>query len=156
MEGKAIAMYVHYGSKQFDLSKFHPVKNREYFSKPEGGLWGSPINTEYGWKQWCDNSGFKECTEENSFKFKLKQTANLLTINSVNDLDGLPKIDVPFSAWVVLDFEKLLKDGIDAIELNMSSNDSYGTENLYFKLYGWDCSSILVMNPDILITEKCL
>ena len=39
----------------------------------------------------------------------------------------------------------------DAIELHLSDEvtDDY-LESLYFKLYGWDCDSILIMNPDII------
>ena len=39
----------------------------------------------------------------------------------------------------------------DAIELHLSEEvvDDY-LESLYFKLYGWDCDSILIMNKDII------
>jgi hypothetical protein len=40
------------------------------------------------------------------------------------------------------DFEEMIKQGIDAIELI--------NENL---LETWDCQSILIMNPDIIIPE---
>jgi hypothetical protein len=38
------------------------------------------------------------------------------------------------------------KDGVDAIKLNLSKGDY----ELYYELYGWDCDSILIMNPDII------
>ena len=40
-----------------------------------------------------------------------------------------------------LDFEKLSKD-YDAIEV-------IDIGKFYWALYGWDCNSILIMNPDI-------
>ena len=57
----------------------------------------------------------------------------------------LPKYKSEFymPTWIVLDFEKL-SHKYDAIEVNISSDDE-----LYYKLYGWDCDSILVMNPDV-------
>ena len=42
------------------------------------------------------------------------------------------------------DFEKMLADGWDAIEFRLSEDSE-----LYWALYGWDCDSILVMNPDV-------
>ena len=39
-------VYIHYGSKQFDISKFEPIRN--WWNKPHGGLWASPVNAEYG------------------------------------------------------------------------------------------------------------
>ncbi|MFR3519297.1 MAG: hypothetical protein ACLTT4_12785 [Coprobacillus cateniformis] len=45
----------------------------------------------------------------------------------------------------MLDFEEL-KRQYDAIEVNISND--YG---LYWKLYGWDCDSILVMNSDVVV-----
>lgn len=42
----------------------------------------------------------------------------------------------------------------DGIELHISEEttdlDKY--DELYFALYGWDCDSILIMNPDVVIT----
>jgi hypothetical protein len=45
--------YIHYGASKFDLDKFVPVKNADFgWTKPDcGGLWGSPVDSEYGWKQ---------------------------------------------------------------------------------------------------------
>ena len=85
--------------------------------------------------------------EENSFRFKLDDNANIFCINNVDDLNFLPKIKdelVP-PTWILLDFEEL-KRQYDAIEVNISND--YG---LYWKLYGWDCDSILVMNSDVVV-----
>ena len=45
---------------------------------------------------------------------------------------------------IFLDFEKLSKE-YDAIEVNISE-----CRDLYYSLYGWDCDSIVIMNPDII------
>ena len=52
--------------------------------------------------------------------------------------------------WCCLDFE-LLTYEYDAIELHLSEDNSRGDfmECLYWVLYGWDCDSILIMNPDV-------
>lgn len=51
-------VYIHYGSSTF--YKFPPVKNELYFDKPIGGLWASPIDTQYGWKYWCKVNHFRK------------------------------------------------------------------------------------------------
>ena len=150
-------MYIHYDSSQYNPDMFKPIKNKELMTKPTGGLWGSPVGCEYGWKEWCDDNSFRDCTEDNSFQFSLHHDANILQINSVADLDRLPKVDniYPMS-WVLLDFEKLLENGIDAIQLNLSNDTDKHCleEGLYFKLYGWDCDSILVMNKDVVVCQQ--
>lgn len=146
--------YVHYGHKEFSKELFQPIKNREMFSKPTGGFWASRVNALYGWKDWCKDNDFWDCREDNCFRFFLSENANVLTINSVDDLKGLPKakqpIPVESSLWDnYLDFEQLLLNGIDAVEVNISSD-----RNLYMVLYGWDCDSILIMNPDIICVKE--
>ena len=150
-----VSKYIHYGSTEFDESKFQPIKNKEISVKPEGGLWGSPLGCRFGWKEWNDSSNYSECSKDNAFIFRLSDDANVMQIKSVSDLDALPKAEsiIPsFSAWVVLDFEELLRTGVDAIVLNMSEEvPKSATDSLYFKLYGWDCDSILVMNKDVIL-----
>jgi len=52
---------IHYGSTSFDPKKFNPVLNS--YIKPTGGLWTSPIDSEFGWKDWCTAEDFRECNE---------------------------------------------------------------------------------------------
>ena len=136
--------YIHYGHKHFDINLFCPVKNMEVLSKPTGVLWGSRTDAKYGWKEWNDDEQFRECNEENSFTFQLSNTARILTINSSDDLKKLAKTYRGFFVPCCLDFERLSQK-YDAIEVNISSD-----RRLYWDLYGWDCDSILVMNPDVI------
>lgn len=138
--------YIHYGHKNFDRNLFVPIANRKDFAKPIGGLWASATDAEYGWKDWCKDSNFCECKEENSFKFILSDNARVLKINTISDTKYLPKADstLKYCMWICLDFEKL-KDEYDAIEIDISG------DGIYFGLYGWDCDSILIMNPDVVI-----
>lgn len=139
--------YIHYGSKKFEKDHFTDISNHPYMTKPFGGLWASRVNAIYGWKDWCDSSEFRKCKEENSFSFVLSENARVLYINSVEDLEGLPEVrsnsGFP-SSFKTLNFEELKKN-YDAIEVNISWD-----RELYFLLYGWDCDSILIMNPDII------
>ena len=153
--------YIHYGHCEFRRDWFCEIQNR-LFVKPEGGLWGSPVDSEYGWKDWCDRERFRKCKKSNSFEFTLRDDANVLHIRDVSDLIGLPRNPVAKELllsdtnMIYLDFEQLVKDGYDAIELHLSEEkfdvDVWRSmDNLYWKLYGWDCDSILVMNAEVIV-----
>lgn len=137
-------IYIHYGHTAFDHNSFIPIQNKQCWVKPRGGLWASPINAKRGWKDWYEAEDFRECIEENSFRFTLSE-ANIFIIDSVDKLKELPVIKDPIrkSISTLIDFEKCIELGYDAIELNLSADPK-----LYWELYGWDCDSILVMNPD--------
>ena len=126
--------YIHYGSTQFEPSKVGEIEN-ECFTKPSGGFWASPVNAVYGWKEWNEDE-----------HFTLKPEAKILKINTVEDLEGLPTLGELYNRYL-LDFEKIKNElGYDAIEVMAGSG-----KGLYYALYGWDCDSILIMNPDIVV-----
>ena len=141
--------YIHYGHTKFDKSMFNKIKNVDCSTKPKGGLWASDVEAEHGWKDWCEAEEFRDCKEENSFSFVLSDNAKVLYIDSIDDLKVLPKVDdkfgMNFLSWVLLDFEKLAET-YDAVEVSISSDF-----DLYYQLYGWDCDSIVIMNPDVVV-----
>jgi hypothetical protein len=153
--------YIHYGADKFIPEKFTPVKNAAWGStKPEsGGLWASAVDSEFGWKDWCESENFHLKNLEKSFMFKLKDDARILRIRSVDDLELLPKYNsILKSLSYIPDFEKAA-EMYDGIELDLSHEVNKGEwiegewiEGLYFKLYGWDCDSILILNPDVIVT----
>ena len=61
-----------------------PIKNS--WVKPKGGLWASPINSAYGWKEWCEAEEFGNLSSSFSFEFE----GNVLVIDSLHDMDKLP------------------------------------------------------------------
>lgn len=144
--------YIHYGHKEFDRNLFSVISNTHVCSsKPHGGLWASAVDATWGWKDWCKREEFELYRLKTSFSFHLAPTANVLVIDNVDCLKGLPRLELnEFShdLWVSLDFEKIRDSGVDAIELVLSSD-----QRLYWELYGWDCDSILIMNPDVIIED---
>lgn len=133
--------YIHYGSDQFDLNRFNPVKNIEGWNKPDGGLWASPVGARRGWKEWCKDEEFCVWRLKQSFTFGLRDGTRVLHIRSFEELGRLPVFRN--SAILPIDFEKL-KEEWDVIELHLSED-----VRLYSGLYGWDCDCILVMNPEV-------
>ena len=151
--------FIHYGHRCFDKEKFMPIQNQECWNKPRGGFWASPVESELGWKSWCEDNDFGECDEQNSVIFSLKPEANIYHICSVEAANNLPRSqssyginemmpETPYSTIMGVDFESMVKAGIDAIFYELSV-----CPQLYWKLYGWDCDCILVMNPDIVVPE---
>ena len=145
--------YIHYGYKQFDPQLFEIPTNRPWKNKPNGGLWASETDAPYGWEAWCKENEFRLCDKDNSFEFEIKDGANIVELNSIEDLDkiafiipdcrhsGIPSLPV--------DFEKMCHDGVDAIVFNISKDG-----RLYWRLYGWDCDCILVLNPEVIIPHN--
>ena len=67
-------VYVHSGSKTFYKYIFHKISNREHWVKPMGGLWGSPLNSAYGWKQWCEDNNFNHTNSSYWDNFETNKT----------------------------------------------------------------------------------
>lgn len=148
--------YIHYGTDKFIPSKFDPITNILGRNKPHGGLWASRIDANYGWDKWCKDNEFHIEKLNKYFTFTLENKAKVLEIRSVEDMEGIPKQkfnDPLFKVNYYPDFEAIIKQGYDTIELFISSN-YYArdiTESLYFRLYGWDCDSILILNSEIIV-----
>ncbi len=139
---------IHYGNNSYDPSLVGSIINREWV-KPDGGLWTSPVDVEYGWDMWCEQQHYADCRIDNSFRLKFNAGTKIAIINSFSHLFALPKIMVPrpfVGMKYYLDFE-LLAQHIDAIWL--TDTGQWATRNTKpMNLYGWDCESILIMNPD--------
>lgn len=148
-------IYIHYGATQFDPSLGFPVRNKEWWVKPNGGLWASRKNATFGWKDWCDREEFRDCDIKNSFEFVLRDESKIAIISTLTQLRRLPEINNNrFGALLYfIDFERCIRLGIDAIELCWYGDEYKDVANgdLYFSLYGWDCDSIIVLNPDAVI-----
>ena len=143
--------YIHYGNASFDKNKFETPRNIKWNNKPYGGLWASRVDAKYGWREWCKENDFIHFDHKKSFTFTLSDNANIMHINCVADVKKLPEqdFDREFTCIKTVDFEKLMANGIDAIEFNISND-----WDLYMALYGWDCDSTLILNPDIITIQN--
>ena len=157
-EGRAVT-YVHYGDTAFDPVKFTPAKNDGTWVKPKGGLWASPDeDSENSWKYWCDCNEFRECSEDNAFRFNMRDPSRIFFIDSKAAYDEFVRLYVtrgnnPFrfddsfsTSWDSIDFEKMASDGYDGMEISLSSYPQ-----LYNLLYCWDVDSIVVFNRDAVV-----
>jgi hypothetical protein len=142
---------VHYGADKYDPSKFKPATNKPSpFTKPVHGtgLWASPVDSAYGWIDWCNTERFHLEKLEKSFLFEIKNGSSIFVIDTLEDLLQLPLLD-PESAYGKkgLDFEKIRED-CDALILTEAGewNTRYSKP---VNLYGWDCECVLMLNDKI-------
>jgi hypothetical protein len=118
-----------------------PIKNRN-FVKPTGGLWASPVDSEFGWKEWNEQNQFRDCSQ--SFSLRLKENARLYVIDTLQDLESAPLLQYEY--MTLIDFEALAKD-YDGIWLTFEgmAETRFSTP---LDLYGWDCESVLLFNDE--------
>lgn len=122
----------------------------------------------YGWREWCEDNYFHPEHLKTFFRFQLKPAANILILRDPFDLLPLPKtahwkpkdytdiLSLPKSQKPTikqledlykpnpcfLDYEKMVAEGVDAIELLNSHSFRDGLDT-------WDCDCIVIMNPDV-------
>lgn len=139
---------IHYGNSEYNKRKVKKIKNQNWI-KPQGGLWTSPVDSEFGWKDWCEAENFRDCEEGNSFKLKFKTGTKIAIIDSLPDLEGMPfqPNNAVFSITKFIDYEYLVKIGVDAIWL--TANGQWKTRlSSSVNLYGWDCDTVFIMNKN--------
>ena len=158
---KHYTIYIHYGDDCFRKERFHSVENRSGYpcNKPSvgSGLWASPVNADFGWKDFCIREDFRIGSLDKSFKFRLAKNARIYHIYTTKDLFLLPEVDYGkyretdfgYMSRYCIDYEKV-SHMYDAIELHLFNSDGYRNDSLDFYLYGWDCDSIIIFNPDII------
>lgn len=138
---------IHYGDTTFNKEWFKRPTNRVCFNKPTGGMWCSPVDAEWGWKEWCESEDFYVENLKIWFTFTLESN-KILIIDSPEDLNKFIWTysekygkDNPYPDFVAM--SKIW----DAIFLTDSGIGSTRFSTPY-DLYGWDCESILILNPD--------
>jgi len=125
-----------------DIAKFEAIHNQN-FIKPSGGLWASPINSRWGWRDWCKVNDFGDLISSFTFWFE----GNILVIDSLKHAEEMPwRNPYDFPSLIFPDFEKIAEAGVDAIHLTEKGQQEtrFGTPSLY----GWDCECVLIINPD--------
>ena len=129
----------------FDIAKFEPIKNRD-FVKPFGGLWASPVDSKYGWREWCKDNEFGDLKTHFEFDFE----GEVLKINDEYDMMDMPwrrfDSNVVGCSLFLPDFEAMAAAGVDAIWL--TEDGERATRFTEPKnLYGWDAETVYTINP---------
>lgn len=156
-------IYITYGKgNSFDKEKLPKVEDLEIelspINKIQKTLWGSPIDANYGWKDWCESESFNTNKLLNSFQWTLKPEAKVLYIEDLQDIfDKVPFIEAPLfkgSSWksTFVDFKKIISE-YDAMEISM--DNGYLGHMFVDKreecFNSWDCDSIMVFNREMIV-----
>lgn len=139
---------IHYGSERYQSKKVDTVRNS--LRKPQGGLWTSPIKSEWGWKDWCGMEDFRKRNLERSFKVKLKIDSKLLVIDTYKNLHDAMEIYKANGMYSIispsLDFERISKV-FSGIWLT-GEGQMLTRFSRPYSLYGWDCESVLILDKN--------
>lgn len=150
--------YIHYGSLHFSEEKFDECKNQKRnlsrLNKPNFGFWGSPVDTDWGWKDWCKSEYFCLESFDKSFRFRLKNGSRILKVRMVKDVIKYtyerriysPSMNCYFNDGYGIKFYEIMRkyDGLELIH-----GDHYH-ELHSGPFYTWDCDSIVIWNPGII------
>ena len=140
-------VYIHYGSNHFEKEKFQQIENDigSPINKPKGGLWACKLKGSHTseWHDWCLSENFRLNKLKTSFIFELDSDANVFEITCDNDIMRLYEFNVINQGNI--DWVKLRNLGYDAVYVELFS------DNCFDIFYGWDCDSLLVLNPDCVI-----
>lgn len=147
--------YIHYGDSNFDPG-LCTRDVHSHHAKPNKGIWASPVDAEFGWKDWCESEQWcpKGFNWKKSFIFTLTEEAKILYIHTEDDiLDYIIKdpddwniFNTKTSVSDSLNLEKLYNE-FDGMELFMSEN----YVSLHYSIFNsWDCDSIVVWNPKVI------
>lgn len=137
--------FVHFGSSRLDRNKFKDISEETYCRglKPRGGLWGSNESVEsYGWRKWCRDNEY-ECDTSSYFRFRLKDSARFLVVTGDELLEQNHLYEMGYPPSRTYKDWTSIRERYDAVYIAAGS-----VQSLYFKYYGWDCDSILVLNFD--------
>lgn len=140
---------IHYGTAKFDRENIRPVFDSHWIKPSGGGFWASPVGAEYGWKQWCEDWTFN--VESLKLKTLLTFVGNVITIDCAKDLERLEWHCHPGSMFGKegICFASMKRAGVDAIHLTTRGQEQT-RHSMPRSLYGWDCESVLIMNPETL------
>ena len=123
----------------FEAGLFKPIRNLD-FVKPSGGLWTSPVDCSWGWKEWGEQVGYSDFRTS----FNLKFHGKVFEVDDAADLLGV-KGETRGSMFSI-DFEHLA-DRFDAFHLTARGEMATRFHD-GLSLYGWDCETVLIFNPD--------
>lgn len=140
---------IHYGTDKFKPELIRPVFDSHWIKPRGGGFWASPVDAEWGWKEWCEAEQFN--VERLAQSIRLTFRGNVITIDRVEDLDLLEWYGHPGAVFSQegIRFANMKRNGIDAIHLTTEGQEATRWSEPR-KLYGWDCESVLILNPDTL------
>lgn len=141
---------IHWGAKKFDDELWQSIQNEQWV-KPRGGLWSSPVDSTYGWKQWCKDEGFRKYRADNHFIFELMPASKILTINSLEDLQAALKKYRQTGSHHLHSYLDYAKIAINYDAIHLTEEGQIKTRYTHPNLYAWDCETVLILRRKAII-----
>ena len=156
--------FITYGFKFKDKSEIVTdlTVSNVFVNKPKRALWGSPIDAEFGWKEWATMENF--ISSENDYWKRQTiwelEDDKIFKIQNKDDINKLYNIAGNFTTTCFLDYRKLKQNGYAALQLidfvlpkviTFSYVKDLDDPWLEHKVRGftlWDCESIVVLDPE--------
>ena len=113
--------YITYFRKgdKFDVNKMH-TDLTTVCSKPRHAFWGSPVDTEFGWKEWCENEYYEQSDFSNFIHWRCKPNTQIYKI----DWDDVLNLNSDNQLIKYVDFIKFADDINTDIVINDVLNTS--------------------------------
>jgi len=131
----------------------NPWKGDGLSIKPLGGIWCSPSNSKYSWKDWCKAESFGR----GKYRVELDvDLTNFVIIDSVEDcLSRLIWVEPKNRINSCIDFEQMKSNGVTGIYLTDKGQAETRFMTPYSKsLYGWDCESLVILDEKAILSWK--
>lgn len=145
-------IFVSYLNGEYDQKAFKPIEYDDVYTianKCRYGLWACPIDSNFGWKEWCEREDFPSGND--LFTFKLKDNAKIYVVDNYEDLERISTLKDRFGRGSI-NFKELLANNYDGIYVtdNAVSSLRYIEGNIQ-DLSCWDVESLCVFNPNVII-----
>lgn len=151
-------VYIAYGNSEYSPDKFRPVDLKHWRNavnnKPFGGLWASPIDSKWGWKDWCQSEEFNLDALKKNFTFTLSPNAKIYVIDNQNDLFAVSTHQSQYMRTLTIDFAQLINNGYDGIYVTDKAANEFHSYSGNLNIEGlnaWDCESICIFNKNVII-----
>lgn len=137
---------VHYTKPFFKLRPINIENAKDRIPiKPQGGLWCSPLDSTWGWVDWCKAEDFDDIEHKQRVILDV-DISQFFVIDNVNDMGRLPWFSI-YKTIYGIDFERMVKEGMAGIYL--TKKGQFETRFTFPKsLYGWDCETVLIMSNE--------
>lgn len=131
-----------------EIMRYHMTN----MNKPFFGLWASPVDSTWGWRNFCMGENFNLDKLSDRFLFRLSPDSKIYVVDDAEDLDAISTFGMDRFGWKTIDFRKLLNNGYDGI---YATRDAIcipdNVKTMLKGLHAWDVESICVFNKDVII-----
>lgn len=140
---KTMKVYHLTNDASFKISKIELSGENSTPNKPAEGLWGSPIDSKFGWKEYVKSE--TDLTTTGKYEYELTvDTSDVLIINSADDVAKIP-LKKGQGKTPMMDFKALKEKGVKGVYLTAKGLSELRNADFY----GWDCESLLILDESI-------